>query len=283
MIDVYAAEGTFADKHTLAQNVARAVMRWEQVPDIPLFSDNTAASIHDLPAEAISNAAGARNDIRVQVNFANAGASVVVLVRGPKLQKKMSAYLVERIRRHPRVEARLETVLTAVHERDGRLEGISTSNDGQQKAERADLLFICIGGVPHTAWCAVEHVETDSAGFILTGQDLRRSGISNWPLGRDPFPLETSRPGLFAVGYGRSYSTKRVAGAIGDGAMAAALAFQRLAELSASASDAPTRRIRFESAHGVGRLSVGKRILAGGLARPALRSRRLPRSWRHPS
>src|SRR5580765_1264509 len=58
MIDVYAAEGTFADKHTLAQDLAQAVMRWEQVPEIPLFSDNTAAFIHDLPAEAIANAAG---------------------------------------------------------------------------------------------------------------------------------------------------------------------------------------------------------------------------------
>ncbi|TML83662.1 MAG: hypothetical protein E6G09_08465, partial [Actinobacteria bacterium] len=67
MIDVYAAAGTFADKHTLAQNLARAVMRWEQVPEIPLFSGNTAAFIHDLPAEAIANAAGAGNYIRVQV------------------------------------------------------------------------------------------------------------------------------------------------------------------------------------------------------------------------
>src|SRR5205807_10436620 len=67
MIDVYAAEGTFTDKHTLAQNLARAVMRWEQVPEIPLFSDNTAAFIHDLPTEAIANAAGAGNYIRVHV------------------------------------------------------------------------------------------------------------------------------------------------------------------------------------------------------------------------
>ena len=67
MIDIYAAEGTFADKHTLAQNVAQAVMRWEQVPDIPLFADNTAAFIHDLPTEAISNAAGASDYVRVQV------------------------------------------------------------------------------------------------------------------------------------------------------------------------------------------------------------------------
>ena len=67
MIDVYAAKDTFPDKHTLARDLAEAVMRWEQVPEIPLFSANTAAFIHDLPAEAISNAAGASDYIRVQV------------------------------------------------------------------------------------------------------------------------------------------------------------------------------------------------------------------------
>lgn len=67
MIDVYAAQGTFSDKRTLAQDLAKAVMRWEQVPEIPLFADNTAAFIHDLPAEAMANAAGASNYIRVQV------------------------------------------------------------------------------------------------------------------------------------------------------------------------------------------------------------------------
>ncbi|MDT4899331.1 MAG: hypothetical protein QOJ78_261, partial [Pseudonocardiales bacterium] len=67
MIDVYASEGTFADKHNLARDLASAVMRWEQVPDLSLFRDNTAAFIHDLPSEAISNAAGATNYARVQV------------------------------------------------------------------------------------------------------------------------------------------------------------------------------------------------------------------------
>jgi phenylpyruvate tautomerase PptA (4-oxalocrotonate tautomerase family) len=67
MIDIYATAGTFADKHGLAQDLAAAVMRWEQVPDLTLFRDNTAAFIHDLPVEAISNAAGASNYVRVQV------------------------------------------------------------------------------------------------------------------------------------------------------------------------------------------------------------------------
>src|SRR5436309_15978371 len=67
MIDVYATAGTFSGRHQLAQDLAQAVMRWEQVPEIPLFADNTAAFIHDLPADGISTASGARNYVRVQV------------------------------------------------------------------------------------------------------------------------------------------------------------------------------------------------------------------------
>ena len=67
MIDVYAAEGTFPDPHDLARDLAAAVMRWEQVPDLPLFTNNTAAFIHDMDAATISNVAGESNYVRVQV------------------------------------------------------------------------------------------------------------------------------------------------------------------------------------------------------------------------
>jgi phenylpyruvate tautomerase PptA (4-oxalocrotonate tautomerase family) len=67
MIDVYATQGTFSDKHNLAKDLASAVMRWEKVPDIAMFRNNTAAFIHDLPAEAVSNVAGDSNYVRVQV------------------------------------------------------------------------------------------------------------------------------------------------------------------------------------------------------------------------
>jgi len=67
MIDVYSTDGTFSDKHSLAKDLANAVMRWEKVPPISLFSNNTAAFIHDLPGGAISNAAGNSNYVRVQV------------------------------------------------------------------------------------------------------------------------------------------------------------------------------------------------------------------------
>jgi phenylpyruvate tautomerase PptA (4-oxalocrotonate tautomerase family) len=67
MIDVYAAAGTFPDRHTLARDLAAAVMGWEQVPDLPLFANNTAAFIHDMDATSISNVAGDSNYVRVQV------------------------------------------------------------------------------------------------------------------------------------------------------------------------------------------------------------------------
>ena len=67
MIDVYSVAGTFSDKRTLAQDLANAVMRWEQVPPIALFSKNTAAFIHELPGDSLSNASGDSNYVRVQV------------------------------------------------------------------------------------------------------------------------------------------------------------------------------------------------------------------------
>ena len=67
MIDVYSADGTFADKHALAKDLAAAVMRWEKVPELPLFKQNTAAFVHDLPADSISNVDGEGNYVRVQI------------------------------------------------------------------------------------------------------------------------------------------------------------------------------------------------------------------------
>ena len=67
MIDVYAAEGTFSDRHSLARDLAAAVMRWEKVPDLAMFRNNTAAFVHDLPADAVSNVSGDSNYVHVQV------------------------------------------------------------------------------------------------------------------------------------------------------------------------------------------------------------------------
>jgi thioredoxin reductase (NADPH) len=161
------------------------------------------------------------------LNLARAGARVTMVVRGDRLGRTMSAYLVRRIDRSPLVDVRLNAELTAVHSDGDRLAAVSF---GDVDWHPAAALFICIGGVPQTAWCPREGVLTDSAGYILTGVDLG-SRPDGWTLDRDPFPLETSRPGLFAAGDVRHGSTKRVGAAVGEGAMAAALFFQRLAEL----------------------------------------------------
>jgi thioredoxin reductase (NADPH) len=174
------------------------------------------------------------------VHLADAGARVKMVVRGDRLGKSMSAYLVDRIEAHPLVDIRLRTQVTAVHGDGGHLSAVTIA-DGGGKAEtlRAQALFLCIGGHPRTEWTESSGVRTDAAGYILTGPDLLDRGRrpDGWPLERDPLALETTVPGLFAAGDIRHGSAKRVAGAVGEGATAVALAHLRLEELAAGGLD----------------------------------------------
>ena len=170
------------------------------------------------------------------LHLARAGAKVTLIVRGDRLASKMSAYLVERIEPNSLVDVRLETNVTAVHADGDELEAVTIS-DGTGKSEqlRAAALFLCIGGTPRTAWAGGAGVRVNQAGFVVTGSGLLEDGRrpEGWPLDRDPLVLETTIPGLFAAGDLRSGSTKRVAAAVGEGAMAAALVHRRLEELAA--------------------------------------------------
>ncbi len=196
-------------------------------------SETARCAGEDVVVVGAGNSAG-----QAVINMANAGARVKMLVRGAHLGKTMSAYLVDRIRDCDAIEVRLETELTAAHADDDQLSHVSVrSVGGGDETFPASTVFLCIGGRPRTDWAAGAGVTTDGAGYILTGPDLLREGRrpAGWALDRDPLALETSIPGVFAAGDARHGSTKRVAGAVGEGAMAAALAFRRLAELDISA------------------------------------------------
>ena len=170
------------------------------------------------------------------LTLAHSGARVTLVVRGQSLSRSMSAYLIERIEQNPMIEVRLESRVTAVRERGGSLAGVRIADAAGGSQDRdARALFLCIGGEPRTAWAGGTGVRIDERGYVLTGPDLLEAGRrpESWPLDRDPLALETSVPGVFAAGDLRSGSAKRVAGAVGEGAMAAALVHRRLAELAA--------------------------------------------------
>ena len=188
-------------------------------------SEARACGNDDVVVVGAGNSAG-----QAVLNMAENGARVKMLVRGTDLGRTMSAYLVDRIRACDLIDVRLGTEVVALDTDGERLAGVETS-EGERLPARA--LFICIGGVPRTGWTQAGGVRTDERGFILTGPDVLEGGRrpERWPLDRDPLALETSVPGLFAAGDVRSGSTKRVAGAVGEGAMAVALAHRRLDEL----------------------------------------------------
>jgi thioredoxin reductase (NADPH) len=194
-------------------------------------SEAARCSDDDVVVVGAGNSAG-----QAVMSFADAGARVRMVVRGDSLRRSMSAYLVERIERHPLIEVRLLTQVRQVIADDERLREVAVEDAGGG-VERlpADGLFLCIGGVPRTEWADETGVLLDDHGYILTGPSLLVDGErpEDWPLDRDPLALETSVPGLFAAGDLRHGSIKRVAGAVGEGAMAVALAHHRLQELAA--------------------------------------------------
>jgi thioredoxin reductase (NADPH) len=183
----------------------------------------------DVIVVGAGNSAG-----QAAMHLAEAGAQVRMLVRGDSLAKSMSAYLFHRIEAQANIEVRLRTQVEAVDEAGGYLAAVRVHDgDGRVESLPARMMFLCLGGVPRTGWAEASGVRTGPRGFIVTGPDLLEDGKrpQGWPLDRDPLALETSVPGFFAAGDVRHGSTKRVGGAVGEGAMAVALAHLRLTEI----------------------------------------------------
>jgi len=147
---------------------------------------------------------------------------VTLLVRGDQVERSMSYYLVRQIDEIPNIEVRLTTEVIGVHG-DDHLEELTLCNTraGTQETVRAGYLFVFIGAEPRTEWLE-RVVERDPRGFVLTGPDLVLDGQRprGWDRDRDPYYLEASAPGVFAAGDVRANSIKRVASAVGEGAMA---------------------------------------------------------------
>jgi thioredoxin reductase (NADPH) len=158
---------------------------------------------------------------------------VYMLVRSGKLADTMSRYLIWRIEENPTIELHFHSSITSV-DGNGHLECITwrDGDSGQTTPQNIRHLFVMTGASPRTGWLE-GCLALDNKGFVLTGYDLDRSTLEEkaWPLSRPPQLLETSLPGVFAVGDIRAGNVKRVASAVGEGSIAIHLVHQALAEM----------------------------------------------------
>jgi thioredoxin reductase (NADPH) len=163
---------------------------------------------------------GANSAGQAAVYLARFARSVTMLVRAASLEQSMSYYLIQQIAGIDRISVRTCTEVAEVHG-DGHLERLTLRdiNAGNTEIVDASQLFIFIGASPRTGWLDGV-VARDERGFILAGLDLSGGDLAGWPLDRTPYHLETSVPGVFAAGDVRAESAKRVASAVGEGAMA---------------------------------------------------------------
>lgn len=148
------------------------------------------------------------------------------------LKDRLSQYLLDRINTEPNVRVLTTSEVTAL-EGDEMLGAITVTNQltGEKQRFNTSHVFVCIGGVPRTAWAVEVGITCDEAGYLVTGPDLLRDDPipQGWPLDRNPYYLETSVPGVFAAGDVRHNSVKRFASAVGEGAMAVAFVHRYLA------------------------------------------------------
>ncbi|GGO76947.1 FAD-dependent oxidoreductase [Nonomuraea cavernae] len=172
---------------------------------------------------------GAANSAgQAAVYLAGFASKVHLLVRSDGLERSMSHYLIEQINAIPTIEVHVQSQVTG-GQGDGHLERLSISTKGEERTVDAQWLFVFIGAEPHTSWLG-DTVERDERGFVVTGPDLVHGGKRprNWTLRREPYHLETNVPGVLAAGDVRADSIKRVASAVGEGAMAVALVHRYL-------------------------------------------------------
>ncbi len=193
-----------------------------------IYYGATAAEAAQTAGEMVYVVGGANSAGQAALNFAKHAKQVTLVVRGSDLLATMSTYLVDRITATPNITVRCATEVGA-SDGDEHLERLTLVDrgSGQREDVEASWLYVFIGASPRTEWLG-EPVARDSHGFVLTGPEVVTSGAP-WSLARAPFALETSMPGVFAAGDVRLDSMKRVASAVGEGAMSIYLVHRYLA------------------------------------------------------
>jgi thioredoxin reductase (NADPH) len=163
------------------------------------------------------------------VYLAGHASKVILLIRGGDLNKNMSSYLARRIEQTANIEL-LHNTETRRMLGNSHLEAIETVNrvSGKERMIQTPAVFSFIGATPLTGWLPPE-IERDAKGFVLTGAAVAHS--SQWKLARAPYLLETSRPGVFGAGDVRAGSAKRVAAAVGEGAMSVQFVHEYLKQM----------------------------------------------------
>jgi thioredoxin reductase (NADPH) len=197
-----------------------------------VYYSATAMESHLCRDEEVIVVGGGNSAGQAAVFLAETSKRVHMLVRSANLADHMSRYLVRRIEQHPSISLRVRTEVTGLRG-ERHLEEVTWQNAGTGESQSHAIrhVFVMAGAVPNTQWLE-GCVALDGKGFIKTGTDLTPEDLAlrKWPLARPPYLLETSLPGVFAVGDVRSGNMKRVASAVGEGSIAVALVHRVLHE-----------------------------------------------------
>ncbi len=201
----------------------------EQLSSRGVYYGATASEASQCAGEEVYVVGAANSAGQAALNLAHHAKRVVMVVRAGTLEDTMSQYLVGRITTTPNIEVRLRSEVVDARG-DEHLEAITLADraTGEQEEALTSWLFVFIGAMPRTDWLGDDVTRTDK-GFVVTGQDLLAADSPRWTLARPPYALETSVPGVFAAGDVRLDSMKRVASAVGEGAMSVYLVHRYLA------------------------------------------------------
>ncbi len=196
-----------------------------------VYYGSAATQAESCAGDHVIVVGGANSAGQAAVFFSRHAATVTLAVRGDSLERSMSSYLIDQIAALENIDVRLNTSVLNC-DGDGHLQCVTLlDHQGGQQIVDAGHLFVFIGAAPLTDWLPAGLVR-DPAGFVLTGPELTANGKrpASWDLERDPYLLESSVPGVFVAGDVRAQSVKRVASAVGEGALVVTLVHRYLAE-----------------------------------------------------